>query len=447
MINGRKAGQVILLLCAVFIFPHISLAQASLKLTLRESLEIALKSNNNIINAQYDYEEGEQKTREVKAQALPQVNASAGYTNNLIVPSIVINDQVIRAGLQYNSSISAEATQQVFNQSVFTGIKAAKVSEEYYNQNIQRTEEEVIQQTSTLFYQAVSVQAQRNILQTNIRDVEKNYAIAQERLKNGLVRKVDVDRLKVNLTNLKTNLRSLEDSYQNLVNQFKLVIGLDLQIPLELNEPLLNDTTTYQYDPSLLATGWVWENKIEHKQFNTQLKLYDLERQSFASGYYPTLSAYARLQRQGVSSELMLPKDNSNWFNTSSIGLTLSIPIFDGFQKSAQMQQSKIRRIKTENDMAYTKQYSNTEYQNALHAFETNYSNYLAQKENVKLATDVYNITSNNYNEGLSPLTELLDAETSMLVSQNELIEALLKVKEAEVNLLRAKGEIKNLLN
>lgn len=97
--------------------------------------------------------------------------------------------------------------------------------------------------------------------------------------------------------------------------------------------------------------------------------------------------------------------------------------------------------------MAYTKQYSNTEYQNALHAFETNYSNYLAQKENVKLATDVYNITSNNYNEGLSPLTELLDAETSMLVSQNELIEALLKVKEAEVNLLRAKGEIKNLLN
>lgn len=447
MINGRKAGQVILILCAIFIFPHISLAQASLKLTLRESLEIALKSNNKIINAQYDYEEGGQKTREVKAMALPQVKASAGYTNNLIVPSIVINDQVIRAGLQYNSSISAEATQQVFNQSVFTGIKAAKVSEEYYNQNIQRTEEEVIQQTSTLFYQAVSVQAQRNILQTNIRDVEKNYAIAQERLKNGLVRKVDVDRLKVNLTNLKTNLRSLEDSYQNLVNQFKLVIGLDLQIPLELNEPLLNDTTTYQYDPSLLATGWVWENKIEHKQFNTQLKLYDLERQSFASGYYPTLSAYARLQRQGVSSELMLPKDNSNWFNTSSIGLTLSVPIFDGFQKSAQMQQSKIRRIKTENDMAYTKQYSNTEYQNALHAFETNYSNYLAQKENVKLATDVYTITSNNYNEGLSPLTELLDAETSMLVSQNELIEALLKVKEAEVNLLRAKGEIKNLLN
>jgi outer membrane protein TolC len=442
-----RISKLIFIFCAAIIIPHISAAQETLKLTLRESLEIALKSNNNIINAQFDYEEGEQKTREVKAQALPQLNASAGYTNNLIVPSIVINDQIIRAGLQYNSTIAAEATQQIFNQSVFTGIKAAKVSEDYYNQNIQRTEEEVIQQTSTLFYQAVSVQAQRNILQSNIRDVEKNFAIAQERLNNGLVRKVDVDRLKVNLTNLNTNLRSLDDNYQNLVNQFKLIIGLDLQTPVELNEPLLNDTTTYRYDPSLLATGWEWENKIEYQQFNTQLKLYDLERQSFSSGYYPTLSAYARFQRQGVSSELMLPDDNSNWYNTSSIGLTLSIPVFDGFRKSAQMQQSKIRRIKTENNMAYTKQYSHTEYQNALHAFETNYSNYLAQKDNVKLATDVYNITSNNYNEGLSPLTELLDAETSMLVSQNELIEALLKVKEAEVNLLRAKGEMKNLLN
>jgi len=111
------------------------------------------------------------------------------------------------------------------------------------------------------------------------------------------------------------------------------------------------------------------------------------------------------------------------------------------------MQQSKIREMKTERDIVYTKQLSNTNYVNALNSFETNYSNYLAQKDNVELATSVYDIMEKNYNEGVSSLTELLDAETSLLVSQNEMIESLLKVKEAEVNLLKAKGEIKTLLN
>lgn len=443
----KRIKQLIFSLGAIVLLPSMSFGQEPVKLTLKESLEIALKSNNNIVKAQYDYEAGEQKTREITAQALPQVNASAGYTDNLIVPSLVIQDQVIKAGLQYNTTIGAEATQQIFNQSVFTGIKAAKVSEDYYNQNLQRTEEEVIQQTADLFYQAVSVQARREILKGNIRDLEKNLSIAEDRYRNGLVRKVDVDRLRVNLTNLKTNLRSLEDSYVSLVNQFKLTIGIDLQSQIELAEPLLNDTTTYQYDPSLLQSEWVWENKIEYKQLSTQLKLYDLEGQSFAAGYYPNLSAYARINRQGVSSEAMLPSDDSRWFNTSSIGLSLSIPVFDGFKKSAQMQQSKIKQIKTERDIAFTKQLSNTSYVNAMNAFETNYENYLAQKENVALAKSVYDITTNNYNEGISLLTEMLDAETSLLVSQNEMVEALLKVKQAEVDLLKAKGEIKNLLN
>lgn len=443
----NRAKQIIFSLSAAAFLPLMSFAQEPVKLGLKESLEIALKSNNEIIKAQYDFEAGEQKTREVKAQALPQVNASANYTNNLIVPSLVINDQVIKAGLQYNSTIGAEATQQVFNQTVFTGIKAAKVSEEYYNQNIERTEEEVIQQTANLFYKAVSVQAQRAILKENIRDIEKNLSVAEERFKNGLVRKVDVDRLRVNLTNLKTNLRSLDDSYESLLNQLKLTIGIDLQSNIELTEPLINDTTVYQYDPSLIDAEWVWEEKIEYKQLNTQVKLYNLERQSYAAGYYPNLSAFAQINRQGVSSELMIPSDNSNWFNTSAVGLKLSIPVFDGFRKSAQMQQSKIKQIKTERDMAYTKQLSNTNFVNAKNAFATNYANYLAQKDNVKLAKDVYEITANNYNEGISPLTELLDAETSFLVSQNEMVDALLKVKEAEVDLMKAKGNIKDLLN
>ena len=87
------------------------------------------------------------------------------------------------------------------------------------------------------------------------------------------------------------------------------------------------------------------------------------------------------------------------------------------------------------------------EYENARNTFVTNYQNYLAQKDNVALANSVYDVTQQNFNEGISPLTDLMQAETARLQAQNQLINALLNVKQAEIELLKAKGEIRNLVN
>jgi len=178
------------------------------------------------------------------------------------------------------------------------------------------------------------------------------------------------------------------------------------------------------------------------------LSLYDLERKSYSSGYFPTLSAFANYTYTGQSNKFFLSSEsNPISFDIASIGLKLSIPVFDGFSKSAQIQQSKIRRMKTERDMLFTRQQANMEFENANKSYETSYASYLAQKENVALANSVYDVTLQNYNEGVSPLTDLLQAESSRIQAQSQLIESLLKVKQAEVNLLKSKGEIKNLLN
>jgi len=451
-------AKLILMLMTVTLFLSNAQAQQT-PYTLKQVLELALQANNNIVKAKYDYEEGAYKTKEVKSAALPQVNVNADLTDNVIQQAFVfpamLGDPtagpdeyaVLRAGMQYSTSASAQATQQLFNKSVFTGIKAAKTSEEFYRNNIARTEEEVIAQTSSIFYQAASLQAQHDVLESNLEQTNKNLQITNERFVNGLARKVDVDRLKVNVTNLQTQLRSIEDSYSNLLNQLKLVAGVDVNAPMQISEPLLADTSTYEINPLLTTDDWKFENKIEYRQLNTQLELYDLERKSFSAGYFPTVSAYANYTYTGQSNNFFLSSESKPlWFDVASVGLRLNIPVFDGLNKSAQIQQSKIRRMKTERDLAFTKQQSNMEYLNAMKTYETSYSSYVAQKENVALANSVYDVTLQNYNEGVSPLTDLLQAETSRIQAQSQLIEALLKVKQAEVSLLKAKGEIRNLL-
>lgn len=103
--------------------------------------------------------------------------------------------------------------------------------------------------------------------------------------------------------------------------------------------------------------------------------------------------------------------------------------------------------MKTEKDLAFVKQQSSTVSENAARSLEVNYKNFQAQRQNVLLANSVYDATEQNYNEGISPLTDLLQAETARIQAQSQLIEALLKVKQSEIDLLRANGNIKSLLN
>lgn len=463
MMNHRTFHRIknkLLPLLGLLFFYQAVQAQDETPYTLAEILHTALTNSNPVVQARYDYEEGAMKTKEVKASALPQINVNADLTDNVLTQAFVFpasfldanaspDDYILlRAGLQYSSTVTAQATQQLFNQSVFTGIKAAKTSETYYQQNITAAEEQVMAQVSALFYQAASFQAQREILASNLTETEKNLKIVNDQYLNGLARKLDVDRLKVSVTNIQTQIRSVEDNYSNVLNQLKLAAGIDINTAITLDEPLVSDTTTYTYDPVMTGEDWQWENKIEFKQFNTQLDLYDLERKNFAAGYYPTLSAFANYTYTGQSNKFIFGSEsNAIWYDIAAIGLRLNVPVFDGFSKSAQIQQSKIHRLKTEKNMQFTKQQLNMEYQNALNTFQTNYASYLAQKDNVALANNVYDVTLQNYNEGVSPLTDLLEAEASRTQAKSQMIESLLKVKQAEVTLLKAKGEIKNLLN
>lgn len=86
-------------------------------------------------------------------------------------------------------------------------------------------------------------------------------------------------------------------------------------------------------------------------------------------------------------------------------------------------------------------------YNNANLELRNNISTINAQQENVKLAAEIYASTQNNYNNGLAPLTDLLNAETSMVESQNSYNKALLNYKLAEIQLMQSNGNIKTLLN
>jgi outer membrane protein TolC len=186
----------------------------------------------------------------------------------------------------------------------------------------------------------------------------------------------------------------------------------------------------------------LFQNRTEFQLLNKQKELYNLELKNIKGGYLPTLAAFASYNTMAMRSEFNFFQSGRPWFQTSVVGLKLNIPIFDGLEKRAKGQQSKLRHAKLENDSKMLKQSITMDITNANAKLINSRRALAAQKENRLLAEEVYTQTQLQYKEGLASMTDLLNAETSMRDAQNNYIRALIESLIADLELQKADGTL-----
>ena len=127
-----------------------------------------------------------QKQRSDLATAFPQINATGELIDNVSWQAFVFPAKTGRskmqvpmitlyyvAALQYTASINVQANQQIFNQSSFTGIKVARVSEDYYRLK-SHWNRRTIYQVVSLFYRVAALKTQQIVLETNQKNCKKS---------------------------------------------------------------------------------------------------------------------------------------------------------------------------------------------------------------------------------------------------------------------------------
>jgi outer membrane protein TolC len=432
---------------------------AQAQLSLQEALKFALNNNKQLAKTRLDEEMGKFKTQEARSQALPQLDGSASYTDNLqlqksLIPGAVFGKPdssiLVAFGVKYNASVGAELSQQIFNQAVFTGLKATKSGEQYYKLQTQQSEETVIYNVSQLYYQLQVIQEKITTINSNIEKLSQLVGATKSQFDNGLAKKIDLDRIKVTLTNSLTQRSQLLNQYAMQTNNLKRTMGMPLQSMFLLPAASLKEIENkaagvLQYDDMNLS------NRTEYKMLKKQEELQTLQKKAYQAQYYPSLSLFGRYSYNGMSQNWLFNKNNpdnaTNWFSASSIGLSLKIPIFDGFGRRSRVSQANVTLRQLGKQIEDTELSLNTEYENAKLNVRNNLSTIGTQKENVDLANEVYYSTENNYKLGLAGLTDLLNAETSLTDAQNSYNEALLQYKLAELDIIRSKGSLRDLLN
>ncbi len=416
---------------------------------LEDCLDFALKNNPGLQQARMDELAGEYQIKEVKASGLPQISATGQFTDNFALPSQILpgdffgqpgENIAVTFGTRYNSSGTIELTQMLYNKSFFTGLRAAKTSRELYQLATFKNKEDLIYNVSQLYLQLQITNRQKDILNANLERINQLLEITEIQYEEGIVKKIDVDQLKVNRTNLLTEKQNAELNYDQQLNLLKFYIGMDMNKDLQVAE-FVEEGQQYE-----LSTQLQLSENTDLRLLEKQRELSLLEQENIKAGYYPSLTAFARYGYQSQTDKLFSSQESANGFWNGSWGVTLAVPIFDGFQKKNQVQQNLIRQDQLRLDVRQATMAAQMNFINANDKVNLNQALIRQQNANMELAEELYGVTLLSYQEGVAPLTELLNAETSLKEAQTQYLTALLQLHLAELDHLKASGKLSTLI-
>lgn len=416
-------------------------AQAQEELSLRQAINYALEHKTEAVKARLDYKNAQYQIEAVRAAALPQVNATGSLMYNPTLQKMNFMGMAVEVGNPWVTSAGISVSQQLFNQAVFTGLKAAKTTREFYAINQQLTNETLIEKVATAYYQVYQTQQKLATIENNLNSTTKTQKIIEGLFNSGLAKKIDLDRTTVAVNNLKANQQQIINALQLQEHSLKFMIGMDIATPIVLPKD------TFEAMPMLVGNDFNPENRTEIQLINKQLELLTLDRKAKAAEYYPTLALVGNVNYTGMGKEFpWFSHDKGTfYYNTSSVGLSLNIPIFNGFATRAKLRQNEISQKRAEAEKREITLALSLDIENAKTQINNSLITLDTQKANVDLAHKVLENTKSNYKHGLANLTELLEAEKAYTDAQNNHTNALLEYKLAEIKLIKAKGELNTL--
>jgi outer membrane protein len=417
--------------------------------SIQECINYAYEHQDSVVNANLDIKSADYKVKETRGIGLPQISGTANFQDYLKIPTTLLPGEVfnqpagtfipVKFGVKYQSSIGATADQILFDGSYLVGLKASRTYKELSIRNLTRSKIQVTVSITKAYYQVLVSNEQLRLTNANLKQLKQQFDETVAQNKQGTVEKIDVDRISVQYNNLVTTrentIRSLALNYQVLKFQMGMPIEYSLTLKDKLEDIKLDDTADLAADTSF------YHSRIEYNLAETgiELKKLDLKRQK--SQYLPTLKANASYTSSYQDNNFSnLYKMN---FPSSYIGLSLNIPIFNGWQRLNQVRQSKIAVLKSQNDLVDAKNGLKLEANKANVAYINGLQSLNNQKRNRELADEVLRVSKIKYQQGVGSSIEVTQAQTSLDDANDKYIQGLYDALISKVDLDKAYGRIK----
>jgi outer membrane protein TolC len=423
--------------CPTLLLAQGNAASAPKVFTLEQCVDYALENRAAVEQAVIDEAIGDREIKSNLSGWLPQISASYGATNNLKLQQQPFGDQVITLGRKYTSNILLEARQTLFSSNLLLASRAARFTKQQLDLNTVNTKINTVVEVSKAFYDLLLTQEQIRILDENLVRQEKQYNDARTRFEVGLVDKTDYQRASITLANIRSDRNRAKEAVSAKQAYLKQLMGLPLDSAIELS---------FDYDAMeqavLLDTTEVvdFANRVELQQLRSQRELLSLNTSFNKWSFIPTVSAFINYNSLFFNNEFSNLYNNS--FPTSSAGLQVAVPIFQGTRRIQNLKIARLEEERADIGIEEARKAINTEYKTALANYKSDYFEWLTLRDNMQAAQEVYDIIRLQYDEGVKAYVELIVAETDLRTTQLNYYNALYGVLASKLDYERALGNI-----
>lgn len=438
-----------LMYCLIFLVLGVSAQAETVILTREKTVTMALERNELFRSALLEKDRIHGQYLEARAGALPKLTFDGSYVRNINPSTSVItmtdtsgqSTQLRLAfGTPHTYSFGLTLTQPLYaGGKVGSAIKIAKHGFAFTDAAIDAARHDVAVAADKAYLDAIAaVQAEAAYREAeNLAD--SNLAVVQKLYDQGQVSEYDLLRAQVQAANTRPNRIAAANQAQLAMDALKNFLAL----PLETE--LICDTTIEQMPARDLnldtLVAEALRNRPELRQAHQTTEVRKELINIAKGGYKPTLAAYTNVAWQSLVDRFKLTTIRTdNWQRSWSAGLSLSWPIFSGFEVIGKIQQAEVDYTQSQLAESQHTREVRLEVQDALGKVNEAKQRVEALGETVTQAQRGVDIARVRYKSGVGTQLELLDAQVALTTARVNRISALHDLATATASLRRAVG-------
>ena len=423
-------------------------APAPLPLSLKRAVEIAASPDGNtrVALTQESIAQAEQKVIQARSALLPNLDTSIqdrrqttnlqafGFSFSIPIPGFSIP---AISGPFSVLDTRATAQQSVFNLSDRQKLKASRASLTAVKLDLDSTKTQISDEVAHDYLACLRTDAVRDTARANIELSQALLDLAKRAQAAGTGTGIEITRAQVQLSSDKQRLIKADNDRARAVLVLLKAMGIALDSPVEFTTKLDEKGAEVSTAETLLKQA-----RAQRPELKTQQQREEVARLNYGAvkaERLPTLGAQA--DYGAIGSDVISSRA------TYTMGVSLKIPVFDGFRRQARREES-LSQIKQEQlrskDLG---QQVELQVRLALENFNSAQTEVETTREGLALAENELAQARRRYEAGVATSLEVTDAQTRLQRARDNQVVALYDYNVARLDLATATGTIGDYIN
>lgn len=435
----------------LFILPLFALSvqlMAQKTLSLKECLQIGIENNLSLRASQNEVKKAKETISENRAKLLPQINLVGSFNDNFDPPVSVTDGRAygkqynVTQTLQYNAAGGLQLQMPLYSQMAYTAADLARTMARLNELSYEKAREDLIVQIASIYYLIQNTKEQIGIINDNIKRFEELKEIAKAFYDNQMALEVDLQRINVRIESTQIQSANALAMLTKQYNMLKYILDYPAEEEIEVIAKSVDEVEAAEM-------SGLNENMYELQLMQQKVALADQQTKLAKQGYLPTLALTGNVMYTAFSDKFknwFHDTEANHWYNSNGIGISLRVPVFDGFEKRSKVRKAKIDAETARLGLENTLKGMQTNYANAVKDLTNNQRNYFRQRDNYRLAENIYDVTYNRYKEGIVSMVEVLTDQMSMSDAQNSYLTSHYEYMVSNLQILKYTGKLETLL-